>query len=237
MYNGFYVLFNNETSLDIGIKVVSRPDIPSPQPIFKEYDVPGKPGKEYELEGYEDIEIPVSFNFVDKEDMHERFRKCKKWINNVKDNKLIFSDNRGIFYRVNYAKITSSERVMKVIGKFTVTFNCEPFAYEMEGQHEITVNNEAIIYNDGDLESKPIIKIKGEGLVTIVINGETIKANVGQNIIIDSYLDISYKEDKTSQNNNVKCKKYPQLKIGENTVSYSGGRVDSFIIIPNWIIY
>lgn len=237
MYNGFYVLFNNETSLDIGIKVVSRPDIPSPQPIFKEYDVPGKSGKEYELEGYEDIEIPVSFNFVDKEDMHERFRKCKKWINNIKDNKLIFSDNRGIFYRVNYAKITSNERVMKVIGKFTVTFNCEPFAYEMEGQHEITVNNEAIIYNDGDLESKPIIKIKGEGLVTIVINGETIKANVGQNIIIDSYLDISYKEDKTSQNNNVKCKKYPQLKIGENTVSYSGGRVDSFIIIPNWIIY
>ena len=59
---------------------------------------------------------------------------------------------------------------------------------------------------------------------------------IGQNIIIDSYLDFSYKEDKTPQNNNVKGK-YPKLKIGENTVSYSGGRVDSFIIIPNWIIY
>lgn len=237
MYNSFNVIFNSISSDELDINVIARPQIPSPQPRIKPIDIPGAQGKQYEIDGYEDIEIQVEFNFISQEDLHEKFRKCKRWINNIEDNKLIFSDNKGIFYRVNFATITSSERIVNIIGKFTVIFNCEPFSYAIEGQHEITVNNEAIIYNDGDLESKPIIKIKGEGLVTIVINGETIKANIGQNIIIDSYLDLSYKEDKTPQNNNLKCKKYPQLKIGENTVSYSGGRVDSFSIIPNWIIY
>ena len=114
--------------------------------------------------------------------------------------------------------------------------NSQPFAYEMEGQEEILINNAAVIYNAGDLESKPIIKIQGEGLITIKINDETIKANVGQEIIIDSYLGLSYKADKTPQNNNIKGK-YPRLKLGENTISYSGGRVDRFVIIPNWTIY
>ena len=236
MYNRFYVIFNNEASIDIGIKVVSRPEVTSPQPILKEHSIPGKYGNEYELEGYEDIEIPINFNFIDKENIYEIFRKCKKWINQIKDNKLIFSDNREIFYRVNYAKITSNERIMKSLGRFTVTFNCEPFAYEMEGQEEILINNEVVIYNAGDLESKPIIKIQGEGLITIKINDDAIKANVGQEIIIDSYLELSYKSDKTPQNNNIKGK-YPRLKLGENTISYSGGRVDRFVIIPNWTIY
>ena len=236
MSNKFHVMFNNESSIDIGIKVVSRPEIPSPQPIFKQYDIPGKNGKEYELEGYEDIEISVEFNFLDREDMHERFRKCKKWINNIKDNRLIFSDNRELFYKVNYAKITSNERIMKVIGKFTVTFNCEPFAYEMTGQHERAINTETIIYNDGDMESKPILKISGEGPITIQINDQILVADISGNIIIDSYLELSYKSDKTPQNNKIKGK-YPVLKLGENTISYSGGRVDSFIVIPNWVIY
>ena len=236
MYNKFNIIFNNKSSLDLGIEVIKRPEIPSPQPIYNSYDIPGKNGKEYELEGYEDIEIEVNFNFIDRETMHERFLECKRWINTIKDNKLIFSDNLGVFYRVNYATITSNERVFKVIGKFTVTFNCEPFAYEFEGQNEIEVNNYSTVFNYGDFESKPIIKINGEGLVTINLNDEIIKVNVGQNIIINSYLELSYKEDKTPQNSNIKGK-YPVLKLGENSISYSGGRIDSFIIIPNWVIY
>lgn len=237
MYNKFNIIFNDTSSLDLGIEVIKRPEIPSPQPIYTSYEIPGKNGKEYELEGYEDIEIEVNFNFLDRETMHERFLKCKRWINTVEDNKLIFSDNPGVFYRVNYATITSNERFFKVIGKFTVTFNCEPFAYEVDGQNEIEINSSAIVFNNGDFQSKPIIKIKGEGIITINVNDEIIKVNVGQNIILDSYLELSYKEDKTPQNNNVQSKKYPVLKLGENNISYSGGRVDSFTIIPNWVIY
>lgn len=236
MYNKFNIIFNDKSSLDLGIEIIKRPEIPSPQPIYNSYDIPGKNGKEYELEGYEDIEIEVDFNFIDRETMYERFLECKRWINTIKDNKLIFSDNPGVFYKVNYATITSNERVFKVIGKFTITFNCEPFAYEFEGQNEIEIINEAMIFNHGDFESKPIIKIIGEGLVTINLNDEIIKVNLGGDIIIDSYLELSYKEDKSPQNSNIQGR-YPILKLGENNISYSGGRVDNFIVIPNWVIY
>lgn len=236
MFREFYIIFNDKTSEDLGIKVMTRPVIPSPTPIYKEYEIPGKIGKEYELVGHEDLEIQVSFNFIDKEDIYDKFRKCKVWINNIKDNKLIFSDNRGYFYRVNYAMIPTNERILKRLCRFTVTFNCEPFAYDLAGQEEIEISKETTIYNSGDRQSKPIIKIIGEGIVNIKINGNELIANVGKEITIDSYLDMSYKEDKTNQNKNVKGK-YPVLEVGENTISYTGGIVHKFTIMPNWVVY
>lgn len=236
MYNSYDVIFNNISSSELDINIVSRPEIPSPQLRINSIDISGANGKQYEIDGYEDIEIAVEFNFITKENLHEKFRICKKWINNIEDNKLIFSDNTGIFYRVNFATISSSERIINLIGKFTVVFNCEPFAYELDGQYEVPIINNSTIFNYGDLPSKPIIKIKGEGIITININNKEIKANVGQNITIDSYLELSYKEDKTLQNNNLKGE-YPVLNVGENTISYSGEKIEEFIIIPNWIIY
>lgn len=234
MYRKLNMIFNNASSLELGIDIIKRYDIPSPKKRIKSISATGRDGNEYEEDGYDDIEITLDFNFI-SENPHQAFRRCKRWFNCILDNKLIFSDNPNIFYRVNYAVVTESTRDVG-IEFFTVTLNCEPFAYEMEGQKEILINNAAVIYNAGDLESKPIIKIQGEGLVTIKINEDTIKANIGQEIIIDSYLGLSYKTDKTPQNNNIKGR-HPRLKLGENTISYSGGRVDSFIIIPNWTIY
>ena len=86
MYNSFNVIFNSISSDELDINVIARPQIPSPQPRIKPIDIPGAQGKQYEIDGYEDIEIQVEFNFISQEDLHEKFRKCKRWINNIEDN-------------------------------------------------------------------------------------------------------------------------------------------------------
>ena len=50
-----------------------------------------------------------------------------------------------------------------------------------------------IIYNDY-LISKPIYRIVGEGYLTLNINNKIIKANVGQELIIDTEKGLCYRE-------------------------------------------
>ena len=58
----YFILYNNETNLDIDLLIRDRPSKPSPEMEYEEVKVPG--GKTlYREKGYKDIDIPISFNF------------------------------------------------------------------------------------------------------------------------------------------------------------------------------
>ena len=59
----YFILYNNETNLDIDLLIRDRPSKPSPEMEYEEVKVPG--GKTlYREKGYKDIDIPISFNFL-----------------------------------------------------------------------------------------------------------------------------------------------------------------------------
>ena len=58
---------------------------------------------------------------------------------------------------------------MKKIGRFNVTFICEPYVYIDEEEMELNT----LLYNDY-LVSKPIYRIVGEGYLTFNINNKII---------------------------------------------------------------
>ena len=87
-------------------------------------------------------------------------------------------------------------------------------------------------YNPYDM-SKPEYKITGEGLCALTVNGKTMKANVGQNLTINTELMLSYREDGAIMNSSVTGEyKDLYLKPGENRISVSSGF--SITIKPNW---
>ena len=51
---------------------------------------------------------------------------------------------------------------------------------------------ESVLYNDY-LITRPIYRIVGEGYLTLTINNKTIKANVGQELIIDTDKGLCYR--------------------------------------------
>ena len=231
--NSFFVIFNNSTNIDLDISVVKRPNIPSPVREYKETSVPGRNGKLYEdLKTYSDIIIPVEFNFFeyDTNKFNEIFKKIKRWINNIKDEKLKFSDDLSFFYIVNKTEITNSIREIKKLGKFTVNFTCKPLMFLEEGQQEIALPSS--LFNDYEL-AQPTYKILGEGLLTLTINGISVTANVGQNLIIDTEKGLCYRIDGTL-NNIALTGKYEDLylKEGNNTFSWSSGF--TITVVPNW---
>lgn len=227
----YFILFNGRTSLDVNLKVESRPSKPSPQKRYEEVDVPGRDGLLYRDKGYGDIEISISFNFISKtpDKWDKDFRRIKKWLLENKDNTLKFSDDLEVFYKVNKVTIETPERILRRCGKLNVTFTCDPYTYYTNGKEEVILGGK--IYNF-DLISRPIYRIVGEGLLTLNINGKSIKANVGQELIIDTDKGLCYRDGII---NNVALKgNYEDMYLleGENTFSWTSG-FDVYII-PNW---
>lgn len=222
----YFMVYNDETNLDVNLLIVTRPSKPSPVMEYEEVKVPG--GKTlYREKGYGDISIPVSFNFLSKNTWDKDFRIIKAWLLGKGNNKLKFSDDLEVYYKVNKVTIDTPERIMKKIGKFTVTFTCEPYVYIEENERVLTPQ----IYNDY-LITKPIYRIVGEGYLTVNINNKVIKVNVGQELIIDTDKGLCYRDGII--NNVALDGRYEDmyLKEGNNIFSWSGNF--NIFITPNW---
>lgn len=225
----FNVILDNEIDKDIGIRCIKRPNIPCPVRKYREFEIEGRNGKLYEDLGvYDDIEIPVEYNFINI-DYHNTMRKVKKWMCNK--TKLIFSDDAEYFYKIQKISIEGNERVWKKIGRFTIKFTCKPFSYVADGENSITFNGGSL-YNDYYI-SEPAYQIIGNGICTLTVNGKTMTANVSNNVIINTELMEAYRIDRTNVNTTISGD-YEDLYLieGENTINITNGFTLS--IVPNW---
>lgn len=213
-----------------GILPISRPNIPSPSKRINEYDVLGRDGKLYEDTGfYDDIEIPVSFNYMtDKNRWFEAHRYFKKFFKGAKE--LQFNDDANFYYRIKKISISDNKRVSKKIGKFIVTFVLDPYIYLISGKNKVKLQNNLMNFYE---ECKPTYLISGEGLCNLKVNDYVAICNVSGTLTIDTHLKLSYRDNGELANTAVKCD-YDELalKEGNNTLSATDGFVVE--IIPNW---
>lgn len=231
MYEGYSVTYKDEDCRKHKLLPKRRPSIPAPERRLKETVIPGRSGVLIEDEGtWEPITIPIEFNFMGKpEEWGSIYRNAKKWLLSGVGH-LRFSDDWNYFYKVLVCKITDTERVSKKIGKFNAEFTCDPYTYMISGLQEIPLGEE--IFNYGEI-SCPVYKITGNGDCTLTVNGNNMKAVVGQNLTIDTDLMVTHRLDGTLQNGKV-TGKYEDLYLqeGENQVSITKGF--DLKIIPNW---
>lgn len=227
------ISFDNIGAKEKGLYVVKRPNIPAPRRKYTETEVPGRDGKMYLDEGtVEDIEIEIEFNFIGNEnEWFERFRNAKRWLLEKGKHKLCMGDDEHFFYLCKRVQIDTAERVCYEIGKFTVTFICSGYAYLKSGELPVNVSD-FCAYNPYE-ESHPIYEIRGEGICDITVNGETVKVNVSQNIVINTELMMTYREDGEIKNTELSGD-YENLYLrdGENSIKISNGFEAK--IIPNW---
>ncbi|RXI57409.1 distal tail protein Dit [Clostridium tetani] len=232
----FSIQFNNYNSYkDLGLIVEHRPNTPITEKDVRHIYIQGRNGSLTEdLGTYRDIEISISFGFKakDKNNFGYKCRMIKMWLLNVENNKLSFSDDE-VFYKVKNIKFDEEgiERGLRTLGKFTVTFVCDPFSYLDSELITITKNN-FIIYNEGTFESQPYMKIFATGDIILNINDEVIKLeNIIDYIELDSEIMECYKEHQNC--NNKIIGEFPILKVGENKISWTGN-VSKIEITPRW---
>lgn len=232
MNQSYYLIFNNCNNLDVGLSMVSRPSIPSPKPKVQVVSIPGIDGTYTQMLGYEDIQISVDFNKLCRKNFNEFIRDVNEWLYDIQDKKLYFSDDLDFYYRVKRLVVGDKTRTKKNYTRFNVTFICEPYQYAEEGRFEFPIQSGAEIYNPYYVDSLPVFKLYGEGLMTLSVNHQVIEVNVGQSLIIDSEKKLTYREDGTLCNANQKGV-YPVLKPGRNMIQVTGGQLERLIIQTN----
>ncbi|KGN00823.1 distal tail protein Dit [Clostridium botulinum] len=224
--------FNGYNSYkDFGLVMEKIPSIPTAEKIIRNINIEGMQEPLIEEQGYKNTRIIISFGF--KSDDPGIIRAIKSWLMNFKDNKLTFSSDTDIFYKVKDVKVSDVVTKIRTIKRLQVQFTLDPFVYYYKGLEVIEIaNSTTLISPEFATNSMPIVDIFGNGDITLNINKQKIYfRNVEEKITINNVLQECYKD--TINCNNKMCGEFPQLDPGENNITWSGN-IDKIIIIPNW---
>lgn len=223
----FEIIYRGQRSTNLGVAVTTRPNVPAPQPRGEFVEVAGRDGALLVTDGtFEDIEIPVSLNFVRAPKYWwDQYRRVKAWLSGSGELKM--SDDPGWFYKVKVARIAGEERRVKVGGIIEASFICDPFQYAEAGKHFLDVSEVEL---NAYAPAKPVYKIEGTGAWTLTVNGKTATGTSATFIDTDKML--AYYQDQ-SKNNTVRCN-YEDfyLKPGQNEIGISAGF--TLKVQPNW---
>ncbi|MDT8717601.1 phage tail family protein [Clostridium sp. 19966] len=227
----YFCLIDDVSCLDIGIKIISRVNIPVAQRDVEEIDIEGRNGSLIRDKGrWLDKEITIAFNFIDRYNFTAKCRWISKWL---RGSKLKFSDDLGVFYKIKKVECEDIQRSLRYKGSFSVKFTVDSFAWLEDGQNIITLSSRAKLLNVGTYESKPILKVYGSGSIDLFVNSTEINLNnVSDYVTIDSMIMDCYKDEMNA--NSQMSGEFPVLQEGENSITWSGN-INKIEITPNWV--
>ncbi|QIW50794.1 phage tail domain-containing protein [Lactococcus raffinolactis] len=224
------VIINNQNTKTLGFALVGRPTIPSAVKRYESTDVEGRDGSLTRFLGYEDLKFSLNFNILFQSDIKQKLREIKGVL--AQAGTLSFDDSPNFYYKIKQAQISETESVIKASGVFSVEFIAEPYEYQKSTLTAYTTKPISLT-NQTTTESLPIIKVTGTGTVVLTVNGTSITlTGLTSSITLDSELQEAYTGLTTNMNSNMNGN-FPVLKIGSNTISWTG-TVTKVEIDPKW---
>ena len=234
-----YFIFNGLDSRDFDIHIDNEPNIVKPTRKLNTVSIDGRSG--YLL--YSDIdneEVLDSFSLSITCTLSDESKlpDVMKWLTGYGE--LILSNNSNKYYNALIINQIDFERVFRRFKAFTVIFECQPFAYEIENETiSNTITNQSLTFtveNATNTFSKPLITVYGNGEISLVINGKILNLTVDEYITIDFDLQNATKDG--SNRNNCVVGDYSEfrLEVGTNNITVNGNAT-KIEIIPNFRWY
>lgn len=234
-----YFEYNGKTSKDFDLKVSSETTIHSPGMDISFQSVPGRDGEvAISNNRFESVELPIYCNLMTKDNIEEKASNISQWLkSNIRYQDLLLSWDPKYIYQAIFFEKYDINTMTKNFGKVIFNFKVHPYKYSKIGKNPIKFIDSKDFTNPEIFISKPLIKIKGSGDITLKNNGKDwlILYNVDREIIIDS-------ENKAVYNSNGKQYDkinsnlrpiFPELGTGLNTITCEG-LVTEVSITPNW---
>lgn len=229
MHDGYDISYGGIRAASLGICIAERPDLPAAEEDVEEIEIPGRDGALHiKNDRKKPIEIKVKMGYREKFQWQNRWQQVKNWLKATNE-RLILSEDRDHFYKVYRVEVDALEHLSRKLGSFEAVFLCDPFRYLLSGEEW---TDSLLLHNTGEV-SHPLFLLKGEGMCTISVNGKSVKANIGQNLVIDTDRMIAYREDGTLMNTSMQGD-YENLYLleGENVITVTDGFQVS--IKPRW---
>ena len=230
-----YIILNGVNSNTItGLLISTLPPITKPKIRTQTEEIDGRDGDIVTPLGYAAydklVKISLTYDY-DIDDIIEFFNSSGK---------VIFSNEPEKYYKYAIYKQIDFESLIR-FKTAKVNFHVQPFKYsdtETIKTFNFTGSNGSLtIRNNGNIYSRPTLKITGSGVINLFINGVqllNISLNTNETIIIDAETMNATSADGSTLLNRRVIGDYDniKLKIGSNTISYNG--TISKILIDNY---
>lgn len=179
--------------------------------------------------------IDKKFNFCFLNASLQELRRVKNFFNTAK--KITFDEEPDVFYEVILVNISDSDKETYDAYNLTVTFTCQPFAYQInQPTLTLTANNTLTnaTYNDmypriaiyGTSASQTSLKIGSETMYFKALDTKlTVECKPGEQNVLDKY---------NAEANNVKRGDFFHVKPGNNTVTLGAGITKVEILCRWW---
>lgn len=241
-----YIEFNGRNSLDFNIGIISRTGIlGSAERDVASLSIPGRDGDFIVDNGryknvsisFESYIVPDSPQFKDEYELFKLCQYIKDWLVVIGYYKLRSSKQPGYYRLARLSNKLDISDVYFQVGKCTLNFDCYPYMYSDAGDIEVVLNNgqNQELFNNEDVESKPIIHVVGNGSVTITLNEEQYIVNdIVDEIYVDSEREIVYSNNGIEYGK-LQATKFPVLAVGENRILTNFDQnINSVTIMPKW---
>lgn len=217
-----YIIWKDIDSRAIdGLIIQSIPPITKPKMKVAVINIDGRDGDIIEDLGYEayDKEVKIGLkSSINIDDVCNFF---------TGEGELITSEEPNKIYKAKIINQLDYERILK-FRESKIIFHTQPYKYlknEKKVINTYTSNSkkELKVTNLGDINSKPLIHLKGDGLIEFSINGYisfSYNFDDDKEVYIDSE-EIEAYLGENLKNHNMNGD-FPLLKSGENTITWNG---------------
>ena len=227
-YGKIDIIYNGEYGQQHDVYLFEPPVIASPKKKYSSYSVSGRNGEIIEdISQKSNSQITCVFSMLNN--AKHKLRYLKRWLKGCGE--LQITDSMDFYYKVLMIEFGNLEEHTTNYATISVTFTIYPYEFSMNGKHSIFLQN-GIIHNPYD-KAFPIYYISGEGVCTLSVNGNLVSANVGQSLIIDTFLMLAYRNNNELANTSLSGD-YNDLRLltGDNIIEISAGF--NLRILTNW---
>lgn len=203
-----------------GLLICELPPISKPKMRIKETVIDGVDGSFIEELGYESYDKTMKIGLTRDYDIDE----VMDYFNG--EGNLIFSNEDDKLYKAKIINQIDYQRLLR-FKTANITFRVQPFKYsvsEISKKVDITDETSINFYNNGNVESKPQIKIYGTDVINFKLEGRTIFTYTFSSddtyVVIDSDKQDAYVG--SILKNRFMNGDFPIFQKGKNTISWDG---------------
>lgn len=229
-----YIEFNGTKSNKFGLLLERERSIKSTNNDVDFIEVDGRDGALLKDNNRLKV-IEQDFPFSLVGDVMVNEQRISEWLHVKGWHDLVLSWDKDYIYRASVVNLFEIDEILNQFGRLKINFLIHPIKYLKTGKQEISLVNDGTLQNPGNVQAKPILKIKGTGSGVITINGfETGLENVQGELVIDMERHLVYKDVLSAWDNIVRTEHHrmPLFDVGQNNISWTGNF--TITAIPNW---
>lgn len=215
--------FNNISSEDLGLMVTKSVIPPASATQFETVSIPNRESPIFkEKVQRKEITITIQTTIVEENKIREIYKTLQgKGI-------LVLSTEPDKYYTATVQELVP-EHIALYMGTLPISFICDPFAYSANDQLT-EYGTTTDIENSGTYYSEPLIKVYGNGDLTLTLNSETWNlTSVDGYIVIDSQRKLVYKDNTVMLNKISRTDGrivFPCFNTGVNRISTTGTKME-----------